>query len=73
MAVFKRNLTSKILEEQSAKVIAKKDYPISILEVGCGNGNISLNLAKQYPEHSFFASDISTDPFQRQEKLTVIL
>jgi methylase of polypeptide subunit release factors len=68
MAVFKRNLTSKILEEQSAKVIAQKDYPISILEVGCGNGNISLNLAKQYPEHSFFASDISTEAILEARK-----
>jgi len=61
MAVFKRNLTSKILEEQSAKIIAEKDSLISILEIGCGNGNISRNLAKHYPRHSFFASDISAE------------
>ena len=61
MAVFKRNLTSKILEDQSSLVIYKKTSPISVLEVGCGNGNISLNLAKRFPKHAYSASDISSE------------
>ena len=59
MAIFKRNLTSKILEEQATMIISKKKTPISILEVGCGDGNISINLAKNFPNNNYSASDIS--------------
>jgi methylase of polypeptide subunit release factors len=61
MAVFKRNLTSKILEEQSAAIISSKKSLLSVLEVGCGNGNISFNLAKNFPKNSYSASDISAE------------
>ena len=55
MSIFKRNLTSKILEDQSSLVISNKVSPIAILEVGCGNGNISLNLAKNFPSNKYYA------------------
>lgn len=61
MSIFKRNLTSEVLEEQSSLVISKQSAPISILEVGCGDGNISLNLAKKFPNNYYFASDISSE------------
>ncbi|MDG2450597.1 MAG: class I SAM-dependent methyltransferase [Saprospiraceae bacterium] len=61
MAVFKRNLTSKILEEQSAAIISSKKSLLSVLEVGCGDGNISFNLAKNFPKNSYSASDISAE------------
>ncbi len=41
MAIFKENLTSKILQEISSKIINKSKRSLSILEVGCGNGNIT--------------------------------
>ncbi len=61
MAVFKRNLTSKILEDQSSIIISNKKKPISILEVGCGDGNISLNLSGIFPANKYYASDISDE------------
>jgi methylase of polypeptide subunit release factors len=69
MAIFKRNLTSKILEEQSSIIISKKKTPISILEVGCGNGNISLNLAKNFPNNNYSASDISDEAISQAKSL----
>jgi methylase of polypeptide subunit release factors len=61
MAVFERNLTSKILQDQSSIVISNKKKTISVLEVGCGDGNISINLSKLFPDNNYFASDISEE------------
>ena len=61
MGIFKRNLTSEILEEQASKIISEFKTPISILEVGCGDGNISRNLAQKFPDNFFHASDISEE------------
>ena len=69
MAIFKRNLTSKILEEQSSIIISKKKTSISILEVGCGDGNISLNLAKNFPNNNYSASDISDEAISQAKSL----
>ena len=60
MSVFKKNLTSKLLKETSLKIIDKQKYPLKILELGCGDGNISKYLASnEKRENIFFASDIS--------------
>jgi SAM-dependent methyltransferase len=61
MGIFKRNLTSEILEEQASRVISEFKRPISILEVGCGDGNISQNLAQKFPDNLYHASDISEE------------
>ena len=61
MAIFSRNLTSEILEEQSAGIITQKTSPLSVLEVGCGDGSISSNLATRFPNNSYFASDVSAE------------
>ena len=60
MAIFKENLTSKILQEISSKIINKSKRSLSILEVGCGNGNITKYLiAQRKIDHIFHLSDIS--------------
>ena len=60
MSVFKENLTSKLLQEHSIKIINKKKNILKILELGCGDGNISKFLIKhQKKKNLFFASDIS--------------
>ena len=70
MSIFKRNLTSKILEDQSSLVISNKISPIAILEVGCGNGNISLNLAKNFPSNKYYASDISAEAISQAKSIS---
>jgi len=71
MAIFKRNLTSEILEEESLKVIAHFESSISILEIGCGNGNITRNLIKKFPRNKYHASDISQEAISYAKKLDV--
>ncbi len=71
MAIFKRNLTSEILEEESLKVISHFGSSISILEIGCGNGNITHNLIKKFPRNKYHASDISEESISYAKKLDV--
>ena len=60
MFIFKENLTSKLLQETSIKVLNKKNSISKILELGCGDGNISKYLQKnQKRKNIFCASDIS--------------
>ena len=60
MAIFKENLTSKILQEISSKIINNSKRNLSILEVGCGDGNITKHLiTKRKIDHVFHLSDIS--------------
>jgi len=60
MAIFKENLTSKILQEISSKIVNKSKRNLSILEVGCGNGNITKYIiARRKIDHIFHLSDIS--------------
>jgi len=60
MSIFKENLTSKLLQETSIKVLNKKNSISKILELGCGDGNISKYLQKnQKRKNIFCASDIS--------------
>ena len=61
MAIFKRNLTSKILEDTALEVLSKKSTCRKCLEVGCGDFNISSNLFKNFPSWSFSGSDISDE------------
>ena len=60
MSIFKENLTSKLLQEASIKIVNKQNSISKILELGCGDGNISKYLLKnQKRKHILFASDIS--------------
>ena len=43
MTIFKENLTSKLLQENSIKVLNLKNNNY-VLELGCGNGNITKYL-----------------------------
>ena len=69
MAVFKRNLTSKVLEKAAAAQINKSGNNLSILEIGCGDGNISRNLAQKFPDNKFYASDISNEAVSLAKQL----
>jgi len=61
MGVFKRNLTSKLLETVLKKTLSQASGTKKILELGCGDGNISRALARQFPENQYFQSDVSED------------
>ena len=61
MTIFKRILTSKILEDTALEVLSKKSTCRKCLEVGCGDFNISSNLFKNFPSWSFSGSDISDE------------
>ena len=60
MSIFKENLTSKLLQEASIKIVNKKNSISKILELGCGDGNISKYLFRnQNQKNIICASDIS--------------
>jgi release factor glutamine methyltransferase len=60
MSIFKENLTSKLLQEASIKIVNKQNSISKILELGCGDGNISKYLFKnQKKKNILSASDIS--------------
>jgi methylase of polypeptide subunit release factors len=61
MAIFKENLTSKILQEESLKILNSFSKNIKVLEIGCGNGNITLFLEKNANKHFFYLSDVSLE------------
>ena len=44
MAIFKKNLTSKILMKTSLELIRKEKNINKILEIGCGDANITEGL-----------------------------
>jgi len=67
--IFKRNLTSILREGQCLKVIEASQKPLRVLELGCGDGNISRNLAYKHPHHQFFASDISEEAIECARQL----
>lgn len=69
MSVFKENLTSKLLQETSIKVLNKNNSVSKILELGCGDGNISKYLQKnQRKKNIFCASDISSIAIKKAKK-----
>ena len=61
MSVFKENLTSQLIKETAINIINKKKNSIKILELGCGDGNISRYIfeKQKIKKNKFFASDIS--------------
>lgn len=62
MTIFKENLTSKILQEETLALLNNFNSKKKILEIGCGNGNITRYLQKnQKFKNKFFCSDISPE------------
>jgi len=61
MAIFKKNLTSKILMKTSLELIKKEKKINKILEIGCGDANITEGLIKNFKNKKFFCSDISLE------------
>jgi methylase of polypeptide subunit release factors len=70
MSIFKENLTSKILQKNSLLILNKNfKNKIDILEVGCGDGNISKFLIKNQKKKNFFyLSDISKEAIVEAKK-----
>jgi methylase of polypeptide subunit release factors len=69
MGIFKQNLTSKLLREASIKIVNKQNSISKILELGCGDGNISKYLLKnQKKKNIFCASDISNKAIKVAKK-----
>ena len=54
MAIFKKNITSKILTESSLELIRKHKKNKKILEIGCGDANITEELIKNFKNKKFF-------------------
>jgi release factor glutamine methyltransferase len=61
MSIFVRNLTSSLLENATRSII-HPESKISVLELGCGDGNISRSLAIDFAKSRFWGSDISFEP-----------
>ncbi len=71
MAVFLENLTSKIIREFSSNFINKFNKKLKILEVGCGDGNITKFLIEnQNNLNTFFLSDVSQEAIN-QAKINI--
>jgi SAM-dependent methyltransferase len=70
MAIFKENLTSKILQKNCLITLNKNfKNKIDILEIGCGNGNISKFLIKNQKKKNFYyLSDISNQAIELARK-----
>ena len=70
MTVFKENLTSKILQIDVLKLISSSKKKLNILEMGCGNGNISKFLIENQTiiKHNYFLSDISSQAIKSAKK-----
>ena len=70
MAIFKENLTSKLIQENSIKILNSGNmYPKSVLELGCGDANITKFLIdNQKNENNFYCSDISEEAFDHINK-----
>ena len=70
MAVFEENLTSKILQENSLSILNKYfKNKIDILEIGCGNGNITKFLiSNQLKKNFYYLSDISKEAVEVAKK-----
>ncbi len=69
MKIFKENLTSKILQKNSSKLINKLKIKSNILEIGCGDGNITnFIIKKRKKNHNFFLSDVSEVAVKKAKK-----
>ena len=43
-------------------------HPVNILDIGCGEGYYSRSLQERYPDHSFYAFDLSKESIQLAAK-----
>jgi len=68
MAIFQRNLTSELIEKQAVLSLSHSKT-LSVLELGCGDGNISRNLCSHFPQHTYFASDVSAEAITKAREL----
>lgn len=69
MSVFERNLTSILLEKSLRNHIEAINSPINILEIGCGDGNITRAVASEYVDNLYHASDISAEAIERAKNI----
>lgn len=51
-----------ILLPQQQKLINLLEKGISVLEIGCGNGELLVELAKKFPKSTFYGLDLSRKP-----------
>lgn len=51
-------------DKATLKTLNKHDKPETILEVGCGGGQFTLQLAKQFPQAQVLGIDISSDAIE---------
>ncbi len=67
--IFKENLTSKLIQIHSNKIVKKYKNKKKILEIGCGDGNISNYLIKNNKiKHKYYLSDISNNALKKAKK-----
>ena len=69
MSVFQRNLTSILLEKALRNHLEMRPGAIHILEIGCGDGNISRAIASDFMGNKYFASDISKAAVEKARNL----
>lgn len=69
MSVFQRNLTSILLEKAVKDYLKTVDHSIDMLEIGCGDGNITRQVSLEYSHNSYCASDISEEAIEKAKAL----
>ena len=70
MAVFRRNLTSQLMQSAAQTLLEQRSLP-SVLELGCGDGNISRGLSEQFPYKQYFASDLSAEAIDAAKRANI--
>ena len=51
-----------------SECLSPLDHPANILDIGCGEGYYSRSLQERYPDHSFYAFDLSKESIQLAAK-----
>lgn len=51
-----------------SECLSPLDHPSNILDIGCGEGYYSRSLQERYPDHSFYAFDLSKESIQLAAK-----
>jgi methylase of polypeptide subunit release factors len=69
MGIFQRNLTSELLEKHALRQLEQSDN-LRVLELGCGDANITRNLQRAFPQNKYFASDISEEAVEKAKILS---
>lgn len=69
MSVFQRNLTSILLEKAIKDYLRTVDHSIDMLEIGCGDGNITREISLEFTHNCYYASDISEEAIERAKAL----